>query len=184
MALSMDEQRMLAEIERRLAAEDPGLAARMSSFRRPGPANIFRSARARVIGSLLTVVVVATVSLLVYAMVPFRSNSARTLGGHPVASRGLPVMTVSSAGAGGSKTGTAKTGPAKTGTAKTGTAKTGTGQPATATGGAKAKGSAAAGTASGTTTHRAPASHTASSPARAGSSASPAARAATPTHGP
>lgn len=179
MALSMDEQRMLAEIERRLAAEDPGLAARMSSFRRPGPANIFRSARARVIGSLLTVVVVATVSLLVYAMVPFRSNSARTLGGHPVASRGLPVMTVSSAGAGGSKTGTAKTG-----TAKTGTAKTGTGQPATATGGAKAKGSAAAGTASGTTTHRAPASHTASSPARAGSSASPAARAATPTHGP
>ena len=35
MALSMDEQRMLAEIERRLAAEDPGLAARMSTFRRP-----------------------------------------------------------------------------------------------------------------------------------------------------
>ena len=36
MALSMDEQRMLAEIERRLAAEDPGLAARMSTFRLPG----------------------------------------------------------------------------------------------------------------------------------------------------
>jgi hypothetical protein len=30
MALSMDEQRMLAEIERRLAAEDPGLATRLS----------------------------------------------------------------------------------------------------------------------------------------------------------
>jgi flagellar basal body L-ring protein FlgH len=165
MALSMDEQRMLAEIERRLAAEDPGLAARMSSFRRPGPANMFRSARARVIGSLLTVVVVAVVSLLVYAMVPFRSNSARTLGGHPVASRSLPVMTVSSAGAGGTKTGTAKSG---------------TGQTAKATAGAKAKGS----TAAGTTTHRAPASHPASSAARTGSSASPAARAASPTHGP
>src|SRR5258708_36854956 len=121
MALSMDEQRMLAEIERRLAAEDPGLAARMSSFRRPGPAHVFRSARARVIGSLLTVVVVATVSLLVYAMLPFRSNSARTLGGHPVASRGLPVMTIS--GAGQPKAGQPKAGPAKAGPAKASPAK-------------------------------------------------------------
>jgi hypothetical protein len=166
MALSMDEQRMLAEIERRLAAEDPGLAARMSSFRRPGPANIFRSARARVIGSLLTVVVVATVSLLVYAMLPFRSNSARTLGGHPVASRGLPVMTIS--GAGQPKAGPAKAGPAKASPAKAGPATTG----------ATAKGS------TGTTTHRTPASHTASSAARTGSSASPPARPAPATHSP
>jgi Protein of unknown function (DUF3040) len=166
MALSMDEQRMLAEIERRLAAEDPGLAARMSSFRRPGPANIFRSARARVIGSLLTVVVVATVSLLVYAMLPFRSNSARTLGGHPVASRGLPAMTVS--GAGQPKAGPAKAGPAKTSPAKAGPATTGT----------TAKSS------TGTTTHRAPASRAASSPARTGSSASPPAGPAPATHGP
>ncbi|HEY4463511.1 MAG TPA: DUF3040 domain-containing protein [Streptosporangiaceae bacterium] len=175
MALSMDEQRMLAEIERRLAAEDPGLAARMSSFRRPGPANIFRSARARVIGSVLTVVVVATVSLLVYAMLPFRSGTARTLGGHPVASRGLPMMTVSGAGAGQAKTGTAKTSPAKTSPAKASPAKSGT-----ATAGTTAKGS----TGTGTTTHRAPASHTASSAARAASSASPAAPPAQATHGP
>jgi hypothetical protein len=90
MALSMDEQRMLAEIERRLAAEDPGLAARMSTFRRPGPVNVFRSARARVIGSLLTVAVVAMVSLMVYAILPFRSGS-RTSGHQP-------VTTVSSTG--------------------------------------------------------------------------------------
>jgi hypothetical protein len=90
MALSMDEQRMLAEIERRLAAEDPGLAARMSTFRRPGPVNVFRSARARVIGSLLTVAVVAMVSLMVYAILPFRSGS-RTPGHQP-------VTTVSSTG--------------------------------------------------------------------------------------
>jgi hypothetical protein len=121
MALSMDEQRMLAEIERRLAAEDPGLAARMSSFRRPGPVNIFRSARARVIGSLLTVVVVAAVSLLVYAILPFRSNNARTIGGHPGASRGQPVMTVSSAGPGGAKTGTGKAAGSGTAKAATGT---------------------------------------------------------------
>jgi hypothetical protein len=52
MALSMDEQRMLAEIERRLAAEDPGLAAKLSSFRRPGPAARLRSPRGKVLGSL------------------------------------------------------------------------------------------------------------------------------------
>ena len=92
MALSMDEQRMLAEIERRLAAEDPGLAARLSTFRRPGRVSVFRSARARVIGSLFTVAVVAMVSLMVYAIVPFRSGS-RTSGNHP-------VTTVSNTGTG------------------------------------------------------------------------------------
>ncbi len=35
MALSMDEQRMLAEIERRLADDDPVLAARLTAFRLP-----------------------------------------------------------------------------------------------------------------------------------------------------
>ena len=95
MALSMDEQRMLAEIERRLAAEDPGLAARLSTFRRPGRISVFRSTRARVIGSLFTVAVVAMVSLMVYAIVPFRSGS-RTSGHHP-------VTTVSNAGTGQAK---------------------------------------------------------------------------------
>jgi Protein of unknown function (DUF3040) len=96
MALSMDEQRMLAEIEQRLAAEDPGLAARLSAFRRPSRVSIFRSARARVIGSLLTVAVVAMVSLMVYAIFPFRSGS-RTPG--------HPVTTVSSTGTGQPKIG-------------------------------------------------------------------------------
>ncbi|HMD92574.1 MAG TPA: DUF3040 domain-containing protein [Trebonia sp.] len=78
MALSMDEQRMLAEIERRLAAEDPGLAAKLSSFRRPGPAVRFRSTRGRIIGSLFTVALLAVVSLMIYAMVPFRAHSPKT----------------------------------------------------------------------------------------------------------
>ena len=78
MALSMDEQRMLAEIERRLAAEDPGLATRLSSFRRPGPAAKLRSTRAKVIGSLFTVALLAVVSLMIYAMVPFRAHSAKS----------------------------------------------------------------------------------------------------------
>jgi cytoskeletal protein RodZ len=74
MALSQDEQRMLAEIERRLAADDPGLASCLTTFRRPGPGTVLRSPRARIIGSLFTVLLVAMVSLMVYAMVPFRGT--------------------------------------------------------------------------------------------------------------
>jgi len=75
MALSMDEQRMLAEIERRLAAEDPGLAARLSSFRRPGPGVKFRSTRGRIIGTFFTIALVAAISLMIYAMAPFRAHT-------------------------------------------------------------------------------------------------------------
>jgi hypothetical protein len=78
MALSMDEQRALAEIERRLAADDPGLAICLTAFRRPGPANVLRSPRARIVGSLFTVLLVAMVSLMVYAMIPFRTHGGRT----------------------------------------------------------------------------------------------------------
>jgi hypothetical protein len=83
MALSMDEQRVLAEIERRLAAEDPGLAACLTNFRRPGPAAVLRSPRARIIGSLFTVLLVATISLMVYAMIPFRAHGVRVPAGRP-----------------------------------------------------------------------------------------------------
>src|ERR1700691_4345380 len=81
MALSMDEQRVLAEIERRLAGDDSGLATCLTSFRRPGPATVLRSPRARIIGSLFTVLLVAMVSLMVYAMIPFRAHGARTTPG-------------------------------------------------------------------------------------------------------
>jgi hypothetical protein len=77
MALSMDEQRVLAEIERRLAADDPGLATCLTSFRRPGPATVLRSPRARIMGSLFTVLLVTMVSLMVYAMIPFRTHGTR-----------------------------------------------------------------------------------------------------------
>ena len=76
MALSMDEQRMLAEIERRLAAEDPGLATRLSSFKRPGPAAGLRTTRGKIIGSICTVVLLAVIGLTVYAMIPFQIGRA------------------------------------------------------------------------------------------------------------
>ena len=79
MALSMDEQRMLAEIERRLAAEDPGLASRLTSFRRPGgsPA-MFRTTRGKLVGSLTAIVLLAIIGLTVYAMIPFRAHNPKT----------------------------------------------------------------------------------------------------------
>jgi Protein of unknown function (DUF3040) len=78
MALSQDEQRVLAEIERRLAAEDPRLASCLATFRRPRPSSVLRSPRARIIGSLFTVLLVAMVSMMVYAMIPFRDHGVRT----------------------------------------------------------------------------------------------------------
>ena len=78
MALSMDEQRMLAEIERRLAAEDPGLATRLSSFRRTRPAAGLRTTRGRIIGSLCTIVLLAVVGVTVYAMIAVRSHTLKT----------------------------------------------------------------------------------------------------------
>jgi hypothetical protein len=95
MALSMDEQRVLAEIERRLAADDPGLATCLTSFRRPGPASVLRSPRARIVGSLFTVLLVTLVSLMVYAMIPFRAHGARTTpaAGSSTSSQGAAVIT-------------------------------------------------------------------------------------------
>jgi hypothetical protein len=105
MALSMDEQRMLAEIERRLAAQDPGLAARLSSFKRPGPAAGFRTTRGKIIGSLCTLILLTVIALTVYAMVPFRAHAAKTPAGrlasaHPSASAPVKAgpATASSAG--------------------------------------------------------------------------------------
>jgi hypothetical protein len=97
MALSQDEQRMLAEIERRLAADDPGLASCLTTFRRPGPATVLRSPRARIIGSLFTVLLVAMVSLMVYAMIPFRTHMPR----HTSPTSSAPVSTAASVAASG-----------------------------------------------------------------------------------
>jgi hypothetical protein len=121
MALSADEQRALAEIERRLATDDPGLATCMTAFRRPGPSRILRSPRARIIGSLFTVLLVAMVSLMVYAMIPFRAHSDRpssqTTAGTPgnvsvTSSGGQPTNSpLASASTGASATGAASSAP-------------------------------------------------------------------------
>jgi hypothetical protein len=97
MALSMDEQRMLAEIERRLAAEDPGLATRLSSFRRPSRAARFRTTRGRIVGSICTVALLAIIGLTIYAMMALRAHSPKATFSRqsaPTQSVSAPVNTM------------------------------------------------------------------------------------------
>jgi hypothetical protein len=74
MALSMEEQRILDEMEHKLAVEDPLLASRLTSFGRPALPALMRSRRARIVLSFLALVVIASVSLAVYALTPFRAG--------------------------------------------------------------------------------------------------------------
>jgi hypothetical protein len=118
MALSMDEQRILAEIERRLADEDPGLAGRLSEFKRPGPSVIW-SPRARVIGSVLAVVAALVLSLMVYAMIPFRAQEPRGVI-TPQATGGVSVSAPARPGQSASKPAAGSPAPASSHTPATG----------------------------------------------------------------
>jgi hypothetical protein len=72
MALSMDEQRILAEIERRLAADDPYLAGNLSAFTRPRLGASIRAAKGRLLAAVAAVAAVAIAALMIYSFVPFR----------------------------------------------------------------------------------------------------------------
>jgi hypothetical protein len=94
MALPMDEQRILDEIERGLANADPLLAARLSSFGFQRTALSLRTRRARLAMSFITLIVVACMSLVVYAIVPFRTVTDRHAPGRSSASPKQPALTV------------------------------------------------------------------------------------------
>ncbi len=96
MALSMDEQRILDEIERGLASSDPVLATRMASFGQARANLTFRLRRGRVIASFATLAVVAVVSVLVYLLVPLRGATDRHAGGRASAAPTHPVVTAPS----------------------------------------------------------------------------------------
>ncbi len=95
MALSMDEQRILDQIERGLASADPALATRMASFGANRGISALRMRRLRLVASVMTLLVVASVSLVVYALVPFRAVTDRHAGGK-ASSPAHPVMTAPS----------------------------------------------------------------------------------------
>ncbi len=76
MALPMDEQRMLDEIEHRLADEDPVLAARLTAFGPPGLGITLRSRRGRMLALLIALVTLAVISVAVYALMPLAMRHA------------------------------------------------------------------------------------------------------------
>jgi hypothetical protein len=91
----MDEQRILDQIERGLASADPALATRMASFGASRRITTLRMRRLRLVASLMTLLVVASVSLVVYALVPFRTGTDRHAGSK-ASSPAHPVMTAPS----------------------------------------------------------------------------------------
>lgn len=71
MALSMEEQRMLDEIERKLASDDPRLATRFSDFGHHRLPAAFTSARARTISCLVALALIAAVTVMMFVISPY-----------------------------------------------------------------------------------------------------------------
>jgi hypothetical protein len=71
MALSMDEQRILDGMERKLADEDPKLATRLTAFGQPRLPAMLGSGKARAAFVLISLALAAMVALMVYSMRPY-----------------------------------------------------------------------------------------------------------------
>ena len=96
MALSMDEQRILDQIERGLASADPALATRMASFGASRRITTLRMRRLRLVASLMTLLVVAigVAGGVRAGPVPDRGRPARRRQGQLAPAQ--PVMTAPS----------------------------------------------------------------------------------------
>jgi hypothetical protein len=75
-ALPMDEQRILEEMERMLAADDPKLAARLAAFGQPGFGQVLRTRRARATISATALVLIAAVAAVIFIMSSLRPGGA------------------------------------------------------------------------------------------------------------
>jgi hypothetical protein len=84
MALPQDEQRILEEMERMLAADDPRLAARLAAFGRPGLTEVLRTRRARAAIMLMALALIAVVAIVMYMMSTVRLGAGPLAGHRPV----------------------------------------------------------------------------------------------------
>ena len=93
MALSMEEQRILAEIEQELERSEPVLAACLTMFSRPGRAGLLhapgarrRSPRLLTVASVAAVIMLMVLPVVIYALVALRAAPLGRPAGHPAAS--------------------------------------------------------------------------------------------------
>lgn len=87
MALSMEEQRMLDEMERQLAFEDPRLASRFNAFGQQRLPSLFTSPRARTISGLLALALIAVVTVMMFVLSPYGGQHGTTRTPPPAAPR-------------------------------------------------------------------------------------------------
>jgi Protein of unknown function (DUF3040) len=73
-ALSMEEQRMLDEMERGLAADDPRLASRLNAFGQQRLPGAFTSQRAKTISGLVALALIAAVTVMMFVLSPYRAH--------------------------------------------------------------------------------------------------------------
>jgi Protein of unknown function (DUF3040) len=101
MALSMEEQRILAEIEQELVRSEPMLAACLTMFSRPGRSVLLRpprSTKARspwplAVASLAALVMLTVMPVVIYALVALHGAPQGRPAGHPAASSASHAVT-------------------------------------------------------------------------------------------
>lgn len=97
MALSMEEQRMLDEMERALAADDPRLASRFNAFGQQRMPGILSSPRAKTISGLLALALIAAVTVVMFVLSPYANHHGGTPKTTPSAATRSAGSTASSA---------------------------------------------------------------------------------------
>ena len=78
MALSMEEQRMLDEMERQLAIDDPKLASRFNTFGQQRMSGTFASQRVKTIVGLLALALIAAVTVMMFVLSPYGAHHGNT----------------------------------------------------------------------------------------------------------
>jgi len=93
MALSMEEQRILAEIEDELSRSEPVLAACLSMFSRPGRMGLLRASGARrrsprvlAVASVVALFLLTVMPVVIYALVALHGAPPGRPAVHPAAS--------------------------------------------------------------------------------------------------
>jgi hypothetical protein len=100
MALSMEEQRILAEIEEELSRSEPVLAACLTMFSRPGRMGLLRATHTRrhsprvlAVASVIAVILLTVMPVVVYALVALHGAPQGQPAVRPSASSAPPSVT-------------------------------------------------------------------------------------------